>query len=96
MKLPVKLPGVVMEPIMVAVISAISGIASGLVVALVKPLSEDWRERRREVRKRRLEDLDRLADAIRKSAWDPNYLRIAAASLADSRLIECVGRYHAL
>lgn len=81
-----------MEPIVVAAIGAVGGLASGLVVALAKPLGEDWQERRRERRKRRLEDLDRLADAVRRQGIDGHFLRIAAASTADSQLVAHVGR----
>jgi hypothetical protein len=80
------------EPIVVAVIGAIGGLASGVAVSLLKPFGEDWQARQRETRARRREDLDRMADAVR-GRMDPNFLRIGAASIADDRLIEYVGRY---
>ena len=81
-----------MEPIVVAAIGAIGGLASGLVVALVKPVGEDWQERRRETRKRKRDDLDRMADLVRMSGVDAHLLRLGAASIADDQLIAFVAR----
>lgn len=81
-----------MEPIVVAIISVVGGLASGLLVALGKPLAEDWQVKQRERRARRLEDLDRMADGIRRSGIDGHYLSIGAASIGDHDLTEYVGR----
>jgi hypothetical protein len=80
------------EPIVVAIISVVGGLASGLLVALGKPLAEDWQARQRERRARRLEDLDRMADGIRRPGTDGHFLSIGAASIGDHDLTEYVGR----
>lgn len=81
-----------MEPLIVAAIGAIGGLTSGIVVALVKPVGEDWQERRRETRKRKQEDLDRMADLVRMRGVDGYLLRMGAASIGDEELIAYVGR----
>jgi hypothetical protein len=82
-----------MEPIIVAAIAAVSALGGALVGALVKPWAEDWQAKQRERRERRIADLDRLIDGIRRPGMDPSYLLAAGASIGDEALSASIQRY---
>lgn len=80
-----------MEPIYIALIGAIGGLFAGAAQAFVGPLATGRLEQQRERRARALDDLNRMADAIRQPT-DHLYLRTGAASIGDSDLVAYVGR----
>jgi hypothetical protein len=80
------------EPIIVAAIAALGGLVSGLVVSLTKPWGENWLETQRARRTRRHADLDRLADGLVAHNYNPEGMRMTAASIGDPDLIGYVGR----